>query len=366
MFTVGFANSHGERFGGVTVKEVQLLLERTRLFARLYYPLNGVGKPRPAVILFHGYLGNSSVMEAPFAIELARRGFVVLSPDYSGHGRSQGGIRNSEFFGERLDPSMRRGLAAITSYLRHDPAVDPDKIAVLGHSAGARTAGYLASIDQRIVATIYVAGLLDGYLFDSASAPNNLMLAYGRDDHYVGRDISHLTGIFTWVKEPGTFAGSYEDGSARIYHEYPGLDHYSILFSPRVRQDAIGWIERSTGQPSSARPVARMPFGWLALGEVGIAVGLAPFASVAAWFCGVRPRPVNESSISDHVRAHYTVWRVALFCVAIIVGAVLVPYLQPLFSWIPASGAGQIMATLWALGIPLALSFPLATGLSSS
>ena len=39
----------------------------------------------PGVVLTHGYLNNRE-LQLPFAIELARRGFVVLTVDREGHG----------------------------------------------------------------------------------------------------------------------------------------------------------------------------------------------------------------------------------------------------------------------------------------
>ena len=40
--------------------------------------------PLPGVVLTHGYLNNRE-LQLPFAIELARRGFVVLAVDREGH-----------------------------------------------------------------------------------------------------------------------------------------------------------------------------------------------------------------------------------------------------------------------------------------
>ena len=45
--------------------------------------------PAPAVLVSHGFI-NTREMQSPFAIELARRGFVVLAMDMTGHGYSGG------------------------------------------------------------------------------------------------------------------------------------------------------------------------------------------------------------------------------------------------------------------------------------
>ena len=41
--------------------------------------------PLPAIVLTHGYLNNKE-LQMPNAVELARRGFIVLSVDREGHG----------------------------------------------------------------------------------------------------------------------------------------------------------------------------------------------------------------------------------------------------------------------------------------
>ena len=56
--------------------------------ARLYIPETATAEnPAPAVILCHGYTANLDAME-PNAIELSRRGYVVMALDMYGHGDS--------------------------------------------------------------------------------------------------------------------------------------------------------------------------------------------------------------------------------------------------------------------------------------
>ena len=52
----------------------------------LFVPNNASAEnPLPAVVLTHGYLNNRE-MQLQNAIELARRGFIVLTVDREGHG----------------------------------------------------------------------------------------------------------------------------------------------------------------------------------------------------------------------------------------------------------------------------------------
>ena len=73
----------------------------------------------------HGFI-NTREMQSPFAIELARRGFVVLAMDMAGHGYS-GGALGDEGFG---------GPAAL-AYLRALPFVDKNEHRARGATAWA-------------------------------------------------------------------------------------------------------------------------------------------------------------------------------------------------------------------------------------
>jgi len=80
--------------------------------------------PAPAVLASHGFI-NTREMQSPFAIELARRGFVVMAMDMSGHGFSGGALGEQGF-----------GGPAALGYLRALPFVDKSNIGLEGHSLG--------------------------------------------------------------------------------------------------------------------------------------------------------------------------------------------------------------------------------------
>lgn len=84
--------------------------------------------PKPAVVLTHGYLNNRE-LQLPFAIELARRGYVVLTVDRQGHGN----YNNTENAGAMMTP---KGLYESTKYVYNLDYVDKTKIGITGHSMG--------------------------------------------------------------------------------------------------------------------------------------------------------------------------------------------------------------------------------------
>lgn len=111
--------------------------------------------PAPAVIFCHG-LYNNREMQLQNAIEMVRRGYVVLVLDNVNHGHNDG-ASESAFSGQTF-------LAA-AKYLYNLPHVDKAKIAVSGHSMGGQETNRALQLDA----------VLDGNQTDANfKAGNNL------------------------------------------------------------------------------------------------------------------------------------------------------------------------------------------------
>lgn len=85
----------------------------------------------PAVVLTHGYLNNRE-LQLQNAIELARRGFVVLTIDRGGHG-------NNEISSATSAMMNTSGMYEAVKYLAMQDYVDPARIGISGHSMGGYT-----------------------------------------------------------------------------------------------------------------------------------------------------------------------------------------------------------------------------------
>ena len=103
-----------------------------RMCAYLYVPDSvTVENPAPAVVSMHGYNNTREVQDLN-ALELSRRGYVVMAIDAYDHG-------GSSF----PDPRIRKGVAAdmgtysALQYLGTLPYVDKNNIGMVGHSLGA-------------------------------------------------------------------------------------------------------------------------------------------------------------------------------------------------------------------------------------
>ncbi|HET7658372.1 MAG TPA: alpha/beta hydrolase, partial [Bacillales bacterium] len=85
----------------------------------------------PAIVLTHGYLNNREFL-LPEAIELSRRGFVVLSIDREGHGN----YNSTNGPGSTKGALFSRGLYDAAKYLYNLDFVNKSKIGISGHSMG--------------------------------------------------------------------------------------------------------------------------------------------------------------------------------------------------------------------------------------
>ena len=87
-----FANRIQTDNGAIDITEGYLPSDAGALFYKLYTPATlKEGEKAPGVLLLHGYQ-NDHETNAAYAIELARRGAVVLSIDEYGHGASEPGL----------------------------------------------------------------------------------------------------------------------------------------------------------------------------------------------------------------------------------------------------------------------------------
>ncbi len=109
-------------------------LDGARMRALLYVPDTAtVENPVPAIVACHGYNNTLEVQDVN-AVELSRRGYVVIAIDDYDHG-------NSSF----PDPRINKGVAAdmgayaALQYLGTLPYVDAKRIGMVGHSMGGST-----------------------------------------------------------------------------------------------------------------------------------------------------------------------------------------------------------------------------------
>ncbi len=146
---------------GVKVSRIRFDTENGYLSGLLYMPKDASAEnPKPTVVVTHGYL-NSAEMQDANAIELSRRGYVVLALDQYDHGHSD--YKNelysdTSFFGIWL-PFWVNSMHDAVAYMYEQPYVLKDEagngiIGVTGHSMGGfGTTMAIAMDEQEAMAT---------------------------------------------------------------------------------------------------------------------------------------------------------------------------------------------------------------------
>jgi dienelactone hydrolase len=114
------------------------------------------GEKRAGVVLCHGYTGVKDLYLPDNAAALNRIGYVVLTFDYKGWGKSAGERSRLAPFSRVVDVQ-----AAIT-FLGLQPQCDKHRIGIYGTSYGCATVVFTAAIDERVKCTVGVVGMGHG------------------------------------------------------------------------------------------------------------------------------------------------------------------------------------------------------------
>lgn len=163
----------------------------------------------PAIVLTHGYL-NDWEKQYQNAIELSKRGFVVVAVDRAGHGENTQPIEGSlGYGGTTADYDQTLTLAG--RYLYNLPYVDRTKIGVSGHSMG----GFATSM------ALYKDGA-DAYGFGVRLFAAGLQQAW-ETSYFVAPGVS--AGIVKSNDDEFFFSGTDAAGNAYSSRMWLGTDN---------------------------------------------------------------------------------------------------------------------------------------------
>ncbi|MFY0663161.1 MAG: alpha/beta fold hydrolase [Natronospirillum sp.] len=245
--------------------------------ARLYVP-KGVSNnnPAPGIVATHGYI-NSNETQSGFAIEFARRGYVVLAPDQTGHGYSDA-------------PAFANGFGGIDAlaYMRTLPFVDSDNIGLEGHSMGGWSSLIAAAVHPDGYRSVVIQGSSTGTFGapdGTATWPRNVAVVFSKFDEFselmwgvqVPTDIAgtdKLKALFNTADdvEPGRLYGDIDAGTARILYQ-PAVTHPGNHFSSEAIGYAIDWFER-TLEGGNALPASNQIWIWKEVGTLLSLIGM--------------------------------------------------------------------------------------------
>lgn len=166
LFASIFANMANTSAYKVSVTEVSFETEHGNMTGLLYKPRSCTAEnPCATIVTTHGYLNTKEMQDAP-AIELSKRGYVVLAMDMYDHGDSTwDSAEYGSFMFFRWSQYDAVTWAAKQDFVLKSEKTGAAMIAVSGHSMGgfsSRVATYMDSVDmakgenQKIVAALPV------------------------------------------------------------------------------------------------------------------------------------------------------------------------------------------------------------------
>jgi pimeloyl-ACP methyl ester carboxylesterase len=350
--------------GGIKVEDIRFKgAKGNTMSALLYTPANATAQtPAPGILAVHGYI-NSRETQDGFAIEFARRGYVVLAIDQTGHGYSDGPAFSNGFGGPD-------GLA----HLRSLPMVDKNNIGLEGHSMGGWTILSAATAMPGDYKAMVLEGSSTGKPFAADGTPTwprNLALVFAKYEEFaplmwgVARARDVVTSPKLWALfgtsaavEPGKVYGDIAQGTARVLYT-PAMTHPAEHISHEAIGYALDWFGKTltggTPLPADDQIWFRKELGTgvAFVGFVAFLIGMFDGLLEARMFSRlILPEPADGSRPAE-TPVDRSRWLVAL------VLSVLIPALTyyPAFTlagnvvkpsaWLPQAVTNQVV--VWAL-----------------
>lgn len=189
----------------------------------------------PAVILAHGYAASSKIMQG-YQHALAHAGYAVLAFDFSGHGANRAGF-DPDRLGEDIDRAYRALIA--------QPEVDPERVALIGHSMGGGAVMEAAlRSPERYRATVAISPVSVAV---TPATPRNLQLQAGTWEPRFLRSARQM------LERAGGSGTDFATGRAREFVAVAGAEHLSILFRDGSHQAVLRWLDRALEAEIDAR-----------------------------------------------------------------------------------------------------------------
>ncbi len=350
--------------GGIQIRDVRFAgAKGNTMSALLYIPPNATAKtPAPGILAVHGYI-NSRETQDGFAIEFARRGYVVLALDQTGHGYSDPPAFANGFGGPD-------GLA----HLRSLDIVDKNNIGLEGHSMGGWTVLAAASAAPNDYKSMVLEGSSTGKPFaaeGTATWPRNAALVFAQYEEFPdlmwgvarARDVTQSPKMWALFGtqgpvEPGKVYGDIAQGTARVLYA-PPIIHPDEHISHQAIGYSLDWFAKTlqggTPRPSDDQIWFRKEIGTLIalIGFVVLLMGVFDGLLDAPAFSHLRLPVIADGTAPAQVAAKGGRWTAAFLLSAFIPALTYYPAfalggtLVPASPYLPQGITNQIM--VWAL-----------------
>lgn len=332
--------------GGIRIEDVRFKgAKGNTMSALLYIPPNATPQiPAPGILAVHGYI-NSRETQDGFAIEFARRGYVVLALDQTGHGYSD-------------PPSFANGFGGPDglAYLRSLPFVDKENIGLEGHSMGGWTALAAAAAMPNDYKSMVLEGSSTGKPFaaeGTASWPRNTALVFAQYEEFpdlmwgvqLARDVTKSPKLWALfgtqgAVEPGKIYGDPANGTARVLYA-PAMTHPAEHISHEAIGYSLDWFAKTlkggTPRPVNDQIWSRKEIGTLIalIGFIALVIGTFDGLLEAPMFSRLRLPAVADGTMPPHQVASGRRWTTAFILSAFI----------PALTYYPAFALGGTFVT---------------------
>ncbi|MGR3806747.1 alpha/beta hydrolase [Pasteurella testudinis] len=238
-----FASLVERDFGRIDVQTFSIMTEEMKpMVAKLYRPLTATtDTPAPGLLALHGYQSDKEATSTFGALELAKRGFVVLAIDQFGHG-----------FSTSL-PASNKTMSGSNNgyqYLKSLPFVDKNALGIFGHSTGALNAIRVAKLnpDHKAVNGLSSNGgdpeihnyLLTQGLYEEIGGYRERTFPVKALIHNPNRLTAFSLPENETLKWHYTY-GNIADGTARRADLVDGT-HLGVMIAKQSNQYAIEWF----------------------------------------------------------------------------------------------------------------------------
>jgi pimeloyl-ACP methyl ester carboxylesterase len=315
--------------GGIRIQDVRFAGAKGNIMsALLYIPPNATAQtPAPGILAVHGYI-NSRETQDGFAIEFARRGYVVLALDQTGHGYSDPPAFANGFGGPD-------GLA----HLRSLDIVDKYNIGLEGHSMGGWTVLAAATAMPNDYKSMVLEGSSTGKPFAADGTPGwprNVALVFAQYEEFSNlmwgvdraRDVTQSPKLWALfgthgAVEPGKLYGDIAQGTARVLHT-PAITHPAEHISHEAIGYSLDWfgktLQGGTPRPSNDQIWFAKEIGTLIalIGFVALLIGVFDGLLEAPLFSRLRLPEIADGTMPAHVAASGRRWTLAFVLSAFI------------------------------------------------
>ena len=350
--------------GGIRIQDVRFKgAKGNTMSALLYIPANATPQiPAPGILAVHGYI-NSRETQDGFAIEFARRGYVVLALDQTGHGYSDPPAFANGFGGPD-------GLA----YLRSLDFIDKTNIGLEGHSMGGWTVLAAATAMPNDYKSMVLEGSSTGKPFAADGTPTwprNTALVFAQYEEFStlmwgvdrARDVTQSPKLWAMFGtsgpvEPGKVYGDIAQGTARVLYA-PAITHPAEHISHEAIGYSLDWFAKTlkggTPLPADDQIWFRKELGTLValLGFVALLIGAFDALLEGKMYSRLRLPEIVDGTMPAHSAASGNRWMVAFILSAFIPVLTYYPafalagtFVKP-SAWLPQGITNQIM--VWAV-----------------